>query len=241
VWVIRRRRRGRPRAATERELAELEHAYELTVAALAAALELRDDETGGHARRVTELALRVAAMVDPQLAADPQLRYGFLLHDIGKIGIPDAILLKREPLTENELAQLQMHPTLGESLVSSIPYLSGVAREVIAYHHERLDGAGYPWGLKGEEIPSAARIFAVCDAFDAMTNDRPYRRARSVDDALHELQAGAGAQFDPRVVGALIEIVRDPATAPPGLTAQVPRVRPGPLAGSGGTVAGVAD
>jgi HD-GYP domain-containing protein (c-di-GMP phosphodiesterase class II) len=211
VRVIALRRGRRSREATERALADLEHAYALTVEALAAALELRDDETGGHARRVTELALRVAGVVDPVLAADPQLRYGFLLHDIGKIGIPDAILLKREPLTAAEVEQLQMHPTLGESLVSSIPYLSGVARDVIAYHHERPDGTGYPWGLKGDQIPLAARIFAVCDAFDAITNDRPYRRARDADEALVELQAQAGTQFDPDVVGALTSIVRGDA------------------------------
>lgn len=182
-----------------RSIAELEDAYELTVTALAAALELRDDETGAHTRRVTELALDLTRHVDPALAADPQLRFGFLLHDIGKIGIPDRILMKTTPLTEREREQLELHPVLGETLIAGIPYLGGTARDVILHHHERWDGTGYPWGLQGDEIPLAARIFAVCDAFDAMTNERPYRAPRTHALALEEIRAGAGSQFDPEL------------------------------------------
>ncbi len=178
--------------------------YDLTVEALAAALELRDDETGHHTRRVTDLALELTRAIDPRLAREPELRYGFLLHDIGKIGIPDSILLKRGGLSARELSTLQMHTTLGEHLLSYIPFLSHLAHDVVAYHHEHWDGSGYPWGLKGDEIPFAARVFAVADAFDAITNDRPYRRATSIATAVAEIRRGAGTQFDPSVVEAFL-------------------------------------
>jgi HD-GYP domain-containing protein (c-di-GMP phosphodiesterase class II) len=197
------------RPGSERDnLTALQEAYEATVTALAAALELRDDETGSHARRVTELALELARAVDPELAAEPELRYGFLLHDIGKIGVPDAILLKPGPLTEQEMQQLHLHPTLGEHLVSSVPYLQGVAREVIGYHHERWDGSGYPWGLAGEAIPLPARIFAVADAFDAITSPRPYQPALPVDTAIEDIRRQAGFQFDPAIVEVFVSIAQ---------------------------------
>lgn len=187
---------------------DLEQSHEVTVTALAAALELRDDETGGHAQRVTALALELAQAVAPELAADPELRYGFLLHDIGKIGIPDAILLKPMQLTPAEKRQMEFHTTLGEQLISGVPHLQGVAREVIAYHHEWWDGTGYPWGLAGEQIPLPARIFAVADAFDAISNDRPYQRASTVDNALEKIAANAGSQFDPRIVETFVPLVQ---------------------------------
>jgi HD-GYP domain-containing protein (c-di-GMP phosphodiesterase class II) len=183
-----------------------EGAYDPTVEALAAALELRDDETGQHARRVADFALALTRAIDPELAAEPDLRYGFLLHDIGKIGIPDAILLKRGPLTERERLLLQMHTTLGEHLIASIPFVSGLAHDVVAYHHERWDGSGYPRGLHGHAIPLAARIFAVADAFDAITHDRPYRKARPAAVAVAEIERGAGSQFDPAVVSAFVPL-----------------------------------
>jgi ribonuclease P protein subunit RPR2 len=192
-----------------REIDVLREANEATVAALAAALELRDDETGNHAQRVTEIALMVAREVDPELAEDPELRFGFLLHDIGKIGIPDSVLLKPAALTEAETLQMQQHTVLGEHLISRVPNLQGVARDVVLHHHERWDGGGYPWGLAGAEIPLAARIFAVADAFDALTSNRPYRLAVSSDDALHEIERHAGTQFDPTVVEALTSIRAD--------------------------------
>ncbi len=203
LWQRRSRREH-----LERALQELELAHEVAVTALAAALELRDDETGGHAQRVTALAIELARIVAPELADDPELRYGFLLHDIGKIGIPDAILLKPMQLTPAEKRQMEFHTTLGEQLISGVPHLQGVAREVIAFHHERWDGTGYPWGLAGEKIPLAARIFAVADAFDAISNDRPYQRASSVDTALEKIAANAGTQFDPGIVAPFIPLVR---------------------------------
>jgi ribonuclease P protein subunit RPR2 len=190
-----------------RELALLREANESTVAALAAALELRDDETGSHAQRVTEIALSLAREVDPLLAEDPELRIGFLLHDIGKIGIPDRILLKPGALDPDETLRMQTHTLLGEHLISTMPHLRGIARDVVVHHHERWDGAGYPWGLAGEAIPLAARIFAVADAFDALTSDRPYREAVSAQEALGEIERNAGTQFDPAVVQALTRIM----------------------------------
>lgn len=195
------------RRITEDALARLEASYRTTVRALAAALELRDDQTGAHAERVTELAFRLAGRVAPELVSDPELEYGFLLHDLGKIGVPDAVVLKPGPLDEDEMATMRRHVELGEQIVARIPYLSGLARQVISAHHERWDGSGYPRGLVGEDIPLPARIFAVVDAFDAMTNDRPYRKALAVEEALREIRAGAEAQFDPDVVRAFVSLV----------------------------------
>ncbi len=194
------------RRAAEEALEQLRASYATTVRALAAALELRDDQTGDHADRVARLALRLAELVAPELAADPELEYGFLLHDLGKIGVADAILLKPGPLDPTELTIMRGHPLLGEQIVARIPYLGGLARSVVAAHHERWDGTGYPQGLAGTDIPLAARIFAVVDAFDAMTNDRPYRKALSFEVAVAEIERGAGTQFDPAVTRAFVSL-----------------------------------
>jgi HD-GYP domain-containing protein (c-di-GMP phosphodiesterase class II) len=200
----------------ERETRKHREAIEATVAALAAALELRDDETGRHAQRVTEVALALARLVSPDLVANPELRFGFLLHDIGKIGIPDGILLKPASLSPDETRIMQTHTVLGEHLIHSVPHLQGLARDVIVYHHERWDGGGYPWGLAGLNIPLPARIFSVADAYDALTCDRPYRRAVSQDDALAEIQRVSGTQFDPAVVEALCFIAPTLSSHVPG-------------------------
>lgn len=194
------------RRLAEDALARLNDSYVTTVRALAAALELRDDQTGGHAERVTALALRLAREVAPELASDPHLEYGFLLHDLGKIGIPDAILLKPGPLDVREMEEMRYHPVLGERIVARVPYLNGLTREVVAYHHERWDGKGYPRRLGGERIPLGARIFSVADAFDAMTSDRPYRLALSPEAAIAEVARNAGKQFDPAVAAAFAAI-----------------------------------
>ena len=196
------------RRLVEDALERLETSYATTVRALAAALELRDDETGGHAQRVTTLALELTWRIDPELAAEAQLEYGFLLHDIGKIGIPDAILRKPGRLDPAELEQMRFHSILGERVLEQIPYLSGLARDVVACHHERWDGTGYPAGLRGAQIPIAARIFCVVDAYDAMTNDRPYRDAMPIEAALEELESNSGSQFDPAIVTVFVTLLR---------------------------------
>jgi putative two-component system response regulator len=187
----------------------LQDSYRTTVRALAAALDLRDDETGAHAIRVTALALQLAKVVAPELAADQELEFGFLLHDIGKIGVPDAIVLKPGPLDAEEFEHMKGHVTLGERIVAEVPYLRGTAAEIIHSHHERWDGSGYPSGLRGEQIPLAARIFSVVDTFDAITNDRPYRAAQPSEHALREIENGAGTQFDPEIAQAFIRHMRD--------------------------------
>jgi len=181
----------------------LEHAYRQTVTALTDALEARSEATGHHALRVHRYALELTEAVEPDLLEDPSLEYGFLLHDVGKIGIPDAVLDKPGPLSDDEVGLMRRHPLIGAELLSDVPLLDGEGLQVVRHHHERWDGNGYPNRLRGEEIPLGARIFAVADALDAMTTDRPYREAQSWDDALDEILRGSGTQFDPRVVGAL--------------------------------------
>jgi len=180
----------------------LESAYHETVAALAGALESKDSGTGEHSQRVHLYAVELARVVDPGLAEDESVAFGFLLHDVGKIGIPDRVLQKPGPLTGPERHLMETHAELGEQLLRGVSFLQGKGLEVVRSHHERWDGLGYPDGLAGPEIPVAARIFAVADALDAMTSDRPYRSAMSWAAAGRELAAQAGRQFDPEVVDA---------------------------------------
>ena len=181
---------------------ELEQAYRQTVESLARALEWKDAATGGHALRVQRYALELATAVDPSLLNDPSVEAGFLLHDVGKIAIPDSILRKRGPLTDSEQDLMRQHTLIGSDLLDGIPLLSGEGLGVVRSHHERWDGAGYPDSLAGDEIPSAARIFAVADALDAMTSDRPYRKALTWEAAVEEIAEQRGRHFDPEVVDA---------------------------------------
>jgi ribonuclease P protein subunit RPR2 len=180
----------------------LQAAYHETVTALAGALESKDSTTGAHSQRVQRYAVELARVAAPDVAEDETAEYGFVLHDVGKIGIPDRILQKPGPLTEPERRLMETHTVLGEQLLRGVSLLQGAGLEVVRSHHERWDGRGYPDGLSGTEIPVAARIFAVADALDAMTSHRPYRRALSWAAAGRELVAQSGIQFDPLVVDA---------------------------------------
>ena len=183
----------------------IEQIYDDTLQALGAALDLRDTETEGHSRRVRlyalEIAKRLACSADMLL----QIARGSYLHDIGKIGIPDAILWKPAPLTSDEVAIMRTHVEIGYDLVCRIPFLAPAA-EIVLTHQEAFDGSGYPQGLQGDEIPLGARIFAVADTLDAMTSDRPYRRALPMATAFEEIRRESGRQFEPRVVGAFLAI-----------------------------------
>jgi ribonuclease P protein subunit RPR2 len=151
---------------------------------------------------VHRYALELAQVAAPEVCDDESVAYGFMLHDVGKIGIPDRILQKPGPLTSTERRLMETHTILGEQLLRGVSFLRGTGLEVVRSHHERWDGHGYPDGRAGNEIPPAARIFAVADALDAMTSDRPYRRAMSWAAAGRELEQQAGRQFDPSVVDA---------------------------------------
>jgi len=187
---------------------QLLQAYDATIEGWAKALEFRDMETEGHSRRVVEMTLQLARRLgieDQQLAA---VRRGALLHDIGKMAIPDAILQKPGPLNEEEWKMMRQHPLFALQMLENIPFLRS-ALDIPYCHHEKWDGSGYPRGLRGEEIPLAARIFAVVDVWDALTSDRPYRRAWSNEQALKYLKDQKGKHFDPRVVDAFLAFLSD--------------------------------
>ncbi len=182
----------------------LENAYHETVTALATALETKDTGTRAHSQRVQRYALELTKAIGPELIDDQSTEYGFLLHDVGKIGIPDGILLKPGPLTDAERRRMQTHTILGEQMLGGVAFFQGEGLRVVRSHHERWDGAGYPDGIAGTEIPLAARIFAVADALDAMTSDRPYRKAMSWAAAGREILAESKRQFDPDVVESFV-------------------------------------
>jgi HD-GYP domain-containing protein (c-di-GMP phosphodiesterase class II) len=191
-------RRERARAEElERTLDELRTAYRETIRSLAYVVEAKDAYTGQHLERcrVYGIALLQALGVADE---HPDAEYGFLLHDAGKVGVPESILGKPGPLTAAEWRVMRTHPLIGYQMVAGIPFLT-TAAEIVRSHHEAFDGSGYPEGLKGDEIPLAARVFTVVDAFDAMTTNRPYRAALSYDQAVSELTRMAGSQFDPEV------------------------------------------
>jgi response regulator RpfG family c-di-GMP phosphodiesterase len=186
-------------------IARIEHTYDETLAALGGALELRDIETQGHSRRVTHYCLEMARAMQCSNEDLRTIARGSFLHDIGKIGIPDAILLKPDRLSEAETAVMQTHARIGYELVCRIAFLTPAA-QIVLTHQERWDGTGYPQGLRGKEIPLGARIFSVADTLDAMTSDRPYRSALSFAAAREEIARQAGRQFDPDVVAVFMAI-----------------------------------
>ncbi|MDX6398764.1 MAG: hypothetical protein QOJ43_2172 [Gaiellaceae bacterium] len=183
----------------------LQRTYRQTVSALASALESKDFGTGSHSQRVQRYAVELAQLIEPRLLDDPSVEYGFLLHDVGKIGIPDHVLQKPGALDDSELRLMRTHTVLGERLLRNVDLLHRDGLKVVRHHHERWDGLGYPDGLARMEIPLAARIFTVADALDAITSDRPYRDARSWDEAAAEIVYQRARQFDPDVVDAFRE------------------------------------
>ena len=189
----------------EQAYRQLQDTYRTTLEALGSALDTRDVGTESHSRRVHGYALATARAYGVPEKDMTDLAHGVLLHDIGKIGIPDAILLKPGPLTPEEWQIMRRHPEIGKQLVEKIPFLLG-ALPIVYAHHEKWDGTGYPRGLKGEEIPLGARIFMVVDAFDAITFDRPYSKAQSFDAAKAEIKRCAGKHFDPAVVTAFFRV-----------------------------------
>jgi response regulator RpfG family c-di-GMP phosphodiesterase len=189
-------------------LDSLEDAYRSTLRALTAALETRDAETHGHSERVVTFSLRLGRELGLDKEQLRSLEFGSLLHDIGKIGVPDAILRKPAKLTDEEWVRMREHPVHGQAILREIEFLAGAAR-VVGQHHEKWDGSGYPSGLRGDEIDLNARIFAVADAFDAMISDRVYRAGRSYEEAAEELELFAGRQFDPDVVAAFHRVPRE--------------------------------
>ncbi|HSN13881.1 MAG TPA: HD domain-containing phosphohydrolase [Anaeromyxobacteraceae bacterium] len=192
-------------AELSQALRSLESAYSQTLWSLVAALDARESETGDHSQRVVRYSIAVAKRLGLPERDMPDLGRGALLHDIGKIGVPDAILLKPAKLTGDEWEVMHRHPRIGYDILRSIDFL-GPAAELVLCHQERVDGTGYPRGLRSEAIPIGARIFAIADTFDAMTCDRPYRRALSFTDARAEIARCSGTQFDPRAADAFLSM-----------------------------------
>jgi hypothetical protein len=194
----------------EQLLHRIHHSYLSTITSLARTIEARDPYTGGHTERVGQLTRRLAAELGFAEADLRAIEVGAVMHDIGKIGIPDRILLKEGPLTPEERAEMQRHPEISSYILGELE-MPPLVKQMARSHHERYDGDGYPDRLAAEEIPLAARILTVADTLDAITSDRPYRSARSIPDALEIIDAGVGTQFCPRVVAALHAVVaRDP-------------------------------
>lgn len=199
----------------QRSQVDLAHAYDTTLEGWMHALDLRDKETEGHTQRVTDLTMRLARAMGVPEEQVVHLRRGALLHDIGKIGIPDAILHKPDSLTDDEFARMRRHPEIARDLLQPIAYLRA-AMTIPYMHHEKWDGTGYPQGLRGEQIPLEARIFAIVDVWDALTSDRPYRRAWSKAKALAYIREQSGRHFDPAVVSAFINMAEGELSASSG-------------------------
>ncbi len=199
---------ARHREAADAAYRELSSSYTSMVRTLAEVCEAKDHYTRSHLDRTYHYAMLLTQRLAPDLARRAEIGYGFLLHDIGKVGIPESVLNKSAPLSDEEWAVMRTHPLLGVRLVEPLRFL-GDAVGIIRSHHERWDGRGYPEGLRGEEIFLPARIFMMADTFDAMTTDRPYRRAMPIHQALEEIDRHAGTQFDPEVARGWIALVEE--------------------------------
>jgi putative nucleotidyltransferase with HDIG domain len=192
-------------------LARMQRSYLSTITSLARTIEAKDPYTGGHTERVARVTLMLAAELGLRDQDIRAVEVGAVIHDIGKIGVPDAILLKPGRLDDEEFAEMRRHPEISSYIVAELD-VPAIVKQMVRSHHERYDGRGYPDGLAGEEIPLAARILTVADTLDAMTSDRPYRRGLPLEVALEEIRSLAGAQFCPRVVAALFTCLDRDAT-----------------------------
>jgi HD-GYP domain-containing protein (c-di-GMP phosphodiesterase class II) len=192
--------------------AQLERTYVSTIEALANALEAKDEYTSDHARAIAEMSLTVGRELGLQGEELKRLEISALFHDIGKIGVPSEIIRKPSPLTAEERRIMNMHPEIGEQILAPVPFLQPI-RPIIRACHERWDGKGYPDGLSGSDIPLEARIVFVCDAFHAMTTDRPYRDALPESEAIRRMKLSSGTQFDPRAVDAFVKLHREDGIA----------------------------
>ncbi len=195
-------------AALERRELDLLEAYDTTIEGWSRALDLRDKETEGHTLRVTDMTLRLARAMGIDKSDIVHIRRGGLLHDIGKLGVPDGILLKPGQLTDEEWVRMRMHPQFAYDLLSPIAYLRP-ALDIPYCHHEKWDGTGYPRGLKGEQIPLAARLFTVVDVWDALRSDRPYRKGWATEEVMKYIRSLAGSHFDPKAVELFIRVVNE--------------------------------
>jgi HD-GYP domain-containing protein (c-di-GMP phosphodiesterase class II) len=195
-------------------LAHIREMHVATMKSLARVVEAKDECTRGHLDRAQRYGLALAERIAPALAARPETAFGFFLHDLGKVGVPERVLCKRGPLTLDEWGVMRAHPMIGAQILEPFRFLAESV-DVVRHHHERFDGSGYPYGLAGTEIPLAARIFSVADSFVAMTSDRPYRSALPLEAALEEIRAGAGSQFDPQVTEAFLELAESDSFARP--------------------------
>jgi HAMP domain-containing protein len=210
----------------QRQFAELKTLHLGTVEALARAIDAKSPWTAGHSQRVTALGVRIAAAMQLSSDAIEQMRCGGLLHDIGKLGVPGRILDKPAPLTDEEFALMRQHPELGARILEPLPQYAPIL-PIVLEHHERFDGSGYPRGLAGEDISIGGRIFAVADVFDAMSSDRPYRKARPREEVVAYIAEQAGAMFDPVVVGAFLQVMTARNGVEPPALAAVPDARQG--------------
>jgi putative nucleotidyltransferase with HDIG domain len=182
-------------------------AYDATIEGWLRALDLRDKETEGHTQRVTDMTVKLARLIGLSESDLAQVRWGALLHDIGKMGVPDGILLKAGPLTDDEWVAMKKHPGFAYEMLSPIHYLRN-ALDIPYCHHEKWDGSGYPRGLKGNQIPLAARIFAVVDVWDALRSDRPYRPGWTDEQVREHIRASSGTHFDPQVVDVFLQLAK---------------------------------
>lgn len=209
-------------------LSRVEETYDATLEALGAAVDLRDSQTEGHSARVTRYSLVIAQAMGCSPNELREIARGAYLHDIGKMSVPDGILLKKGKLTPDEQQIMESHVIIGYQMVKRIPFLAQAA-QIVLTHQERYDGLGYPAGLRGSAIPLGARIFAVADTLDAMTSDRPYRKALPLGAAIEEIRKESGRQFDPEVVHSFLSIPQDAWSEARGRPATKPLTRPVPI------------